>query len=159
MLAGAPLLVVAATAQAQAPLAPPVAPEHVEIYRAAGITIRQGHAVGCAGAEPDWPASEFIIEERDLNGDGHAETIVSESNPACHGDSTAWTLLARDELGQWRKLADGMGMVGVLASKGVGGWLDIEVGGSGFCFPVLRWNGRGYVRHRHEHEGKPCRPR
>ena len=36
------------------------------------------------------------------------------------------------------------------------GWPDIQVGGPGFCFPVLRWNGKEYILNRHEYEGKPC---
>jgi hypothetical protein len=39
----------------------------------------------------------------------------------------------------------------------VGGWPDISVGGPGFCFPVMRWNGRAYVRRRMEYDGKPCK--
>jgi hypothetical protein len=45
-----------------------------------------------------------------------------------------------------------------LKVKGVGGWPDLSLGGPGFCFPVLRWNGKAYVHHRFEYERKTCRP-
>jgi hypothetical protein len=48
-------------------------------------------------------------------------------------------------------------MLSFLTTKGVGGWPDIEIGGPGFCFPVERWNGKQYVLHRYEYEGKRCR--
>jgi len=35
---------------------------------------------------------------------------------------------------------------------------DMSVGGPGFCFPVLRWNGKAYVQNRYQYEGKACRP-
>ena len=45
-----------------------------------------------------------------------------------------------------------------LETTGKDGWPDISVGGPGFCFPVERWNGSEYVLHRHEYEGKACKP-
>ena len=35
---------------------------------------------------------------------------------------------------------------------------ELEVGGPGFCFPVLRWNGRAFAPSRHAYDGKPCTP-
>ena len=34
---------------------------------------------------------------------------------------------------------------------------DLEIGGPGFCFPVLRWTGKTFAVHRQHYEGKPCR--
>ncbi len=34
---------------------------------------------------------------------------------------------------------------------------ELEVGGLGFCFPVLRWTGNAFAGHRQPYEGKPCR--
>jgi hypothetical protein len=45
-----------------------------------------------------------------------------------------------------------------LATKGTGGWPDIQLGGPGFCFAVMRWNGKGYALNRFEYEGKRCKP-
>jgi len=51
-----------------------------------------------------------------------------------------------------------IGVPEFLSSKGKDGWPDISIGGPGFCFPVQRWNGREYAVHRHEYEGKACKP-
>jgi hypothetical protein len=53
---------------------------------------------------------------------------------------------------------DETAMPNFLATKGVGGWPDIEMGGPGFCFPVWRWNGKAYALNRFEYEGKRCKP-
>jgi hypothetical protein len=50
------------------------------------------------------------------------------------------------------------GMAEFLKTKGAEGWPDISVGGPGFCFPVMRWNGKAYVVNRNEYAGKRCRP-
>ena len=47
------------------------------------------------------------------------------------------------------------GMPEFLATK-VNGWPELEVGGPGFCFSVVRWNGKAYVNNRLEYEGKRC---
>ena len=36
------------------------------------------------------------------------------------------------------------------------GWPELQLGGPGFCFPVLRWNGTAFTSHRHAYEGKPA---
>ena len=38
------------------------------------------------------------------------------------------------------------------------GWPELEVGGPGFCFPVLRWTGQAFATHRHAYDGKRCTP-
>jgi hypothetical protein len=48
------------------------------------------------------------------------------------------------------------GIASFLKAKGVGGWPDIEVGGPGFCFPVLRWNGSAYKFNRHQMRARPA---
>ena len=39
-----------------------------------------------------------------------------------------------------------------LKTKGAGGWPDIVLGGPGFCFPVVRFNGKAYANHRQKEE-------
>ena len=56
------------------------------------------------------------------------------------------------------RIHDETAMPDFLATKGVGGWPDIEMGGPGFCFPVWRWNGKAYALNRFEYEGKRCKP-
>ena len=74
--------------------------------------------------------------------------------PYRHG----YWLLSRQANGGWKLMNANQGIAGFLKAKGVGGWPDIEVGGPGFCFPVLRWNGSAYRFNRHQYEGKACRP-
>jgi hypothetical protein len=45
-----------------------------------------------------------------------------------------------------------------LATKGISGWPDIVLGGPGFCFAVMRWNGKIYALNRFEYDGKRCKP-
>src|SRR3546814_10309317 len=67
-------------------------------------------------------------------------------------------LLSKQPNGGWRMMDGGQGIPEFLATKGAGGWPDISIGGPGFCFPVVRWNGKEYAIHRHQYEGKACRP-
>jgi hypothetical protein len=100
-----------------------------------------------------------ISEARDLNGDGRPEAIVTESSSFCYGmTGEAFTLVSKQADGSWKKMAANAGIARILSTKGEDGWPDIEIGGPGFCFPVLRFNGARYVTQRHQYEGKPCLP-
>ena len=95
----------------------------------------------------------------DINGDGLPEVIITEGSAFCHGSAgEGTTLVSKQATGPWKVLFDGTGVVSVLTSSGAHGYRDLEVGGPGFCFPVLRWNGAAYAVNRHEYEGKRCRP-
>jgi hypothetical protein len=48
-------------------------------------------------------------------------------------------------------------MAEFLKTRGADNWPDISVGGPGFCFPVVRWNGKEYKLQRFEYEGKRCK--
>ncbi|WP_336970133.1 hypothetical protein [Sphingobium aromaticiconvertens] len=99
-----------------------------------------------------------IDSARDLNGDGLPEAVISEGSTACFGmTGTGFALVSKQADGKWKRITSETGIPTFLATKGTGGWPDIEVGGPGFCFPVLRWNGKQYVPNRRQYEGKPCR--
>ena len=68
-----------------------------------------------------------------------------------------YTLVSQRQDGTWRILDERIGIPRFLEAKGAEGWPDIEVGGPGFCFPVIRWNANEYVVDRTEYEGTPCR--
>ena len=138
--------------------APKVAPaERVAIMKAAGAIQRGGQWVVCADDQNNSGAAiEFL---RDLNGDGRSEALVTEGGTFCHGMTGAgYQLLSKRADGKWAVMDGGSGIPEFLATKGEDGWPDISVGGPGFCFPVLRWNGSAYALHRHQYDGKPCRP-
>ena len=141
-------------------LAAPASPTPAElaaIYKAAGATRRGAAWVMCT--EEPRPSALKVDIYRDLNGDGHPEAIVSEGGTFCYGAQEAgYAVLSKQADGSWRKLTQGAGIAEPLNTRGVGGYPDLSVGGPGFCFPVQRWNGRDYVNHRFEYEGRPCRP-
>ncbi|RJF91474.1 hypothetical protein D3876_08985 [Sphingomonas cavernae] len=95
----------------------------------------------------------------DLNGDGRPEAVVTGSGTFCYGMAgTGFQLVSKQANGSWKLVAGEIGIPDFLKTKGAGGWPDLMIGGPGFCFPVQRWNGREYVLHRFEYEGKPCKP-
>ncbi len=151
----ATLALVPAIALAQ-PAPPLPAAEQAAILTAAGATRTGGKWLICA--EDPQSAGAVIDQVRDLNGDGRPEALVVEDGLFCNGSSgMRFSLVSKQANGQWRELFASSGMAEILPTKGTGGWPDISVGGPGFCFPVVRWNGTAYANHRLEYEGKPCR--
>lgn len=130
-------------------------PDQAAVFRAAGATRRGARWIICA---EDLNASARIDLVKDLNGDGRPEAVVSEDGSFCHGAAgTGFTLLSKQANGKWKPMLALSGIPEFLKAKGAGGWPDISVGGPGFCFPVLRWNGRDYANHRREYQGRRCR--
>ena len=71
-----------------------------------------------------------IEEVRDLNGDGLPDVLITEGGTACFGMTGAgYSLVSKQATGGWKMLSSGTGIVTVLASKGAGGWPDLEIGG------------------------------
>lgn len=127
-------------------------------FKAAGFALKGQQWRQCDDPSPAYSPGE-IAEVRDLNGDGLPEALITEGSTYCFGHAGAgYTLVSKQASGLWRKLAGGTGIATFLSRKGKDGWPDIEVGGPGFCFPVERWNGKAYTLHRHQYEGKACRP-
>lgn len=137
-------------------MAAPTTAETDAMFAAAG-GVRRGKAWTMCREDPR--ATLRIDLHRDLNGDGRKDVIVVEDSARCYGgDGTSFVLLAGQPGGKWKKMLGSVGVAEVLDQRrGVANWPDISVGGQGFCFPVLRWNGRDYANHRREYLGKPCR--
>lgn len=130
------------------------------IFRAAGFKqTRRGWESGCDDPSLGVPYDPGAIDQvKDLNGDGRPEAIVTEGGGFCYGNTgMAFWLVSQQANGTWTLIYNSIGIPEFLATRGVGGWPDISVGGPGFCFAVVRWNGRAYVRHRMEYDGKPCK--
>jgi len=126
-------------------------------FKAAGFKLKGKQWRACDDASPSYTPGA-IEQVRDLNGDGHLDALITEGSTNCYGSAeVGYSLVAQQANGSWKLMAQGNGMVTFLNTKGVAGWPDMEVGGPGFCFPVLRWNGKEYVLHGHQYEGKPCR--
>ena len=137
----------------------PAASDQAAIFTAAGFH-RQGDHWQSECDDPGTPSYEpgKIEQYADLNGDGRPEAIVTEGGTYCYGNTgTGFTLLTRSGAGKWSKLYQSQGVATVLKTR-ANGWPEIEVGGPGFCFPVLRWSGKAYAIQRHAYEGKACKP-
>jgi hypothetical protein len=143
----------AAMAQATGGLS---AADRAAVFKASGAVQRHGQWFACVD-DPHGGEAE-IGEVRDLDGDGRPEVVVVGHGTFCYGHAeTGYTLLSKQADGGWKRMDANSGIPEFLQTRGKDGWPDISVGGPGFCFPVLRWNGREYAVHRHEYEGKPCR--
>jgi hypothetical protein len=137
-------------------MAAPTTAETDAIFAAAG-GIKRGKAWSLCREDANTKLRIDLI--RDLNGDGIKDVIIVENSAICYGAAgTSFVLLAGQPKGKWRKMFGSAGVAEVLDQRrGANNWPDISVGGPGFCFPVLRWNGRTYANHRREYFGKPCR--
>lgn len=120
-------------------------------FKAAGFKPKGKKWMACAEGT--------ISEVRDVNGDGMPEAIISESGTECHGlTGEGYSLVSKQSSGAWKLVSGGTGIPLFLKGPVAGGWPDLQIGGPGFCFPVLRWNGQKYTFHRNEYEGKRCKP-
>lgn len=131
----------------------------VAIFRAAGL-IRRGNQWRSDCDDPGTLSygPGAIDSRRDLNGDGRPEAVVIEQSTYCYGNTgTGFWLVSQQADGSWRLITNNTGVPEFLKTTGVGGWPDILVGGPGFCFPVQRWNGKAYMLHHREYQGKPCK--
>src|SRR6476469_5626165 len=137
------------------------AAEQAALFKAAGFT-RRGAAWKsgyCNGMESESYETGAIETYTDLNGDGRPEAVVTEGGAICYGNTgTGFWLLSKQPSGRWSKLYDSQGIAEFLPTRGANKMPDLSVGGPGFCFPVLRWNGKAYVQNRFEYEGKRCSP-
>lgn len=128
-------------------------------FKAAGFKKKGAQWHRCEDPTPLYGPGG-IEDVRDVNGDGLPEVVITEGGTFCFGNTgTGFTLLSKQTNGTWKVMASSPGILHFLTTRGTGGWADIEVGGPGFCFPVLRWNGKAYAIDRHQYEGKACRPK
>lgn len=131
--------------------------EEAAAFGAAGYTLKGKQWRLCDDPGTLSYAPGSIQVAGDLNGDGHPEAVISEASVYCYGNTSfAYGLVSKQADGSWKFITSGTGVLSFLTTTGVGGWPDIEIGGPGFCFPVLRWNGSDYVLLRHQYEGAPC---
>lgn len=153
-----PAILLVLPAAAPAATYPPLSAEdQAAAFTVAGFS-RQGaewRACDDPGTASYTPGA--IASLGDLNGDGLPEALITEGGSFCFGHTgQGYSLVSKQADGAWKLMAGGTGIARFLATSGTGGWPDIEVGGPGSCFPVLRWNGSEYRLHRQEYEGKAC---
>ena len=126
------------------------AKEASQIFKAAGFKkTKYGWQGDCDTGE--------ITTYKDLNGDGLKDAVISDYSTMCYGNTgVGYYILAQQKNGNWVTILKEAGMPDFLKTKGKDGWPDIENGGPGFCFEVLRWNGQQYKVHHYEYQGKAC---
>jgi hypothetical protein len=128
-------------------------------FKAAGFTRRGNRWSGCGDSGTRGYEAGKIDRVADLNGDGQPDSVIVEGSSECFGNTGyGFWIVSRQADGRWKLLTHSPGIPEILRTKGTDGWPDIGVGGPGFCFPVLRWNGKEYKTQRWEYERKPCRP-
>jgi hypothetical protein len=154
----ASLLSPPASAQPKPPMKLPPADE-AAAFRAAGFKRVAGQWQGCGDPGTASYSPGVIEEVRDIDGDGLPDAVITEGSTYCFGmTGTGFALVSKQPKGGWKLVNGGQGIPNFLPRRAARGWPDIEIGGPGFCFPVERWNGRAYALHRHQYEGKPCKP-
>ncbi len=126
-------------------------------FAAAGFKLVDESWRGCDDPGTASYVPGQIEQVADLNGDGQPEALITEGSTVCFGmTGSGYSLVSRNGAGQWKLIDQGTGIIRFLETRGAGNWPDMEVGGPGFCFPVLRWDGAAYKLNRREYEGKPC---
>lgn len=131
--------------------------DDAKAFAAAGFVLETDGWRGCGDPGSASYVPGQIEQVADLNGDGQPEILISESSSFCFGMvGMGYSLVSRQADGAWKLIASGPGIVTFQQTRGAGNWPDMEVGGPGFCFPVLRWNGSEYLAHRNQYDGKPC---
>jgi hypothetical protein len=127
--------------------AKPVTPaDRTAAMRAAGFVAKGGKWLG---GEGNCEAAIDPKDVRDLNGDGVSEIIITETGTFCYGNTgQGFYIMQKTPAGAWKTFFQSQGIPEFQATKGVGGWPDIELGGPGFCFPIVRYNGRDYAQFR-----------
>ena len=145
-------------AQAQSGLS---AADQAAAFRAAGFTRVGKQWKSCSdGSDSASYAPGAVETVRDIDGDGLPDAVLTEGGAMCYGmTGQSFWLVSKQANGSWKLITTEIGIPTFLPRAGARGWPDIEIGGPSFCFPVHRWNGRAYVAHRFQYEGKPCRPR
>lgn len=149
------IALVPSAALAQARLSPA---DETAAFRAAGFKRVGGQWQGCGDPGTDAYAPGTIETVRDIDGDGRPDAVIVESSSYCFGMAgQGFSLVSKQANGAWKPIASDTGIPTFLP-RGTPGWPDLEIGGPGFCFPVMRWNGQRYVLNRHQYEGKACKP-
>jgi hypothetical protein len=155
ILAGATIALFCATSQAASFKLSKI--DEASAFKAAGFSHEQRRWKKCDDPSPSYTPGA-ISEVLDANGDGLPDAIITEGGTACYGNTgTGYSLVSKQADGNWKLMSEDIGIPTLLSTRGVAGWPDIEIGGPGFCFPVVRWNGKRYAPHRQQYEGKPCR--
>ncbi len=134
-------VIISTSGYAQTAVPPPemAQAESEQLMSAAGFRIDHGTAFNACG-KPSTPHASF----GDINGDGRPEAMVVDESIDCYEGTGDWfSVLVRDEAGQWRQV---LGEAGTLRWQGSRsqGWLDALIVSAGRCPYVARFDGQRY---------------
>jgi hypothetical protein len=114
--------------------------ESVQVYAAAGFRMGPGTMVSTICNQPAMPRVTFV----DLNGDGGAEAVAVDKNPACYGQPGDWfTVVRRQPNGKWQPILRHVGIVTWEPTR-TNGWIDARLSGGGHCDRLARFDGSDY---------------
>lgn len=130
-------------------------------FTAAGFTLEGDRWRSACGR--DDPSESYgagtIDTVGDFNGDGRLDAVITEGGTYCYGmTGMGFSVVSQQADGTWALMVTDVGMPEFLPTIGADGWPDISVGGPGFCFPIISWNGTAYGFDRYEYEGAVCSP-
>ena len=129
--------------------AEPLPADVSQAYQAAGMVMKNGQWTGCP--DDDNGLATIAPEDyRDINGDDMVDLVITDNGTFCYGMTGQGFSLLSKASGEWQVVYTSEGIPTFLATKvkTPGGWPDVMIGGPGFCFPVMRWNGATYVLNR-----------
>jgi hypothetical protein len=118
-------------------------------YKAAGMVQKNGEWTGCP--DDDNGLATIAPEDyRDINGDGIGDLVITDNGTFCYGMAGQGFSLLSKASGKWQVIyaSEGIPTFLVTKVKTPDGWPDVQIGGPGFCFPVMRWNGKTYILNR-----------
>ncbi|MBI1343626.1 MAG: hypothetical protein GC171_11885 [Terrimonas sp.] len=96
----------------------------------------------------EYPFSAFVYPT-DMNKDGKEEIFISFGNTYTSGqDGQNISLFIKNSAGRYQEQLGFPGTVPDMLSTGFAGYPDLLIGGAGFEYPVLRWNGKTYANYR-----------
>ena len=131
--------------------------EEKAVFLAAKYQLINNEWRDCIDEEDKHYEAGSIEDIRDINGDGFLDALVTESSSFCYGKTgVSFTLVSKQANGEWKYITSSVGYAGFLDTKGINGWPDIEIGTGGFCFRVVRFDGKSYKFNRMASNGKPC---
>jgi hypothetical protein len=112
----------------------------MQLLLAAGMSFEGGKVLN-----PCHHATAPRVRFLDLNGDGRAEAVTMDHDPACYGPDPGYQskILTKDAAGHWKVIGVLLGVFKPLESRSHG-WLDFT-SENGTCRPVFRSNSQAYV--------------
>jgi len=96
----------------------------------------------------DYPFAATVFPV-DMNKDGKEEIFVHFGNSYTSGNTgTSIALFIKNSSGVYQNHLSFPGMIPDVLATVNQGYPDLLIGGPGFEYPVLRWNGKTYANHR-----------